>query len=182
MKQKITATVYVNASAVLGFISLWHIYRHPWFILVSVVSLLTANFLAFMKHKKNLNRRKFLLLVFINYLLIGAIVAIPSVYGGVNKAGSLIAQVVFGPIISWKQILTLELPLGTYQAVLTPVVVLTLFFVAYPLALFWDSSKHVLLATFLPWTILVVGIIFGSGNINFFAFEFFSLQLLLGLI
>ncbi|HUH52445.1 MAG TPA: hypothetical protein VLZ31_00140 [Microbacteriaceae bacterium] len=181
LRIKIADATAINTIAIIGFIAVWNIYQHLWFFVVAGISLIVANAVAFLKIKFNIRFSVYLATLLVSYLVVAVLFAIPNVYSDPANSLPLILQVVLAPVAVWKQLITLDLPLGTYQAVLTPVVFVTLALVPQSLILLWSESKRLLLAIPLAWGILLFGISFGSSSITML-FGSFSLQLFLGLL
>lgn len=60
------------------------------------------------------------------YLLLAVPLAVPSSLRSVGEAGRGLLDAITGVVLGWKQLATLEPPLGDYQAVLVPMLVVTL--------------------------------------------------------
>lgn len=181
LRIKIIDAIAINTIAIIGFLAVWNIYQNLWFFVVAGISLIVANAVAFVKTKFKLRLSAYLAILFGSYFVVATLFAIPNVYSDPANSLPLVLQVVLAPVAVWKQLITLDLPLGTYQAVLTPVVFLTLALVSQSLILLWSGSKRLLVAVILVWCILIFGISFGSSSVSVL-FGRFSLQLFLGLL
>lgn len=163
---RIVDAIFVNLLAVVGLVAMWDIYADPWFIVVAGVSLVAANLIAWFKTFKKLRMRNFVALLAAAYVLVAILFAAPSIYSAPAESLPLILQILVAPVAGWKQLLTLDLPLGTYQAMLAPVVLLTIFIVGFALALVLQNSKRWVLAVPLLLALTVFGIGFGSSAVS----------------
>src|SRR5690606_35596225 len=70
----------------------------------------------------------------------------------------------FGVILGWKQLLTLDLPLGDYQAVLVPLLVVTLFG-SYAATRLAGAGRAALVTPLILFAMAGFGIAFGTSEI-----------------
>lgn len=152
----------LNAVLIVGMVSVFFIYRDTWFLLSAFVSLAAGNALAWFSSRGAWLWWVTLLAAYASYVVAGILVGSPNIYeGGVSIPRRLVA-VVAGPITGWKELLTLELPLGTYQstqavAILVGIAAsLTCFLVA------WKAKRLWPLAAVCALLVLFFGISFGS--------------------
>jgi len=116
--------VLFNAVFVIGAVLAWPIYQHPSFIALVVVSLLLANLIALSAQWRAWRTRTLVAVTTATFVLAGVPLAIPSSL--TSPAGVLrgVLSLITGVITSWKDLLTLSLPVGSYQAVLVPAFVM----------------------------------------------------------
>lgn len=95
------------------------------------------------------------------YLIVAVPLAIPSGLTSVPAALAGVRDAVFGVVVGWKQILTLKPPLGEYQAVLVPFL-LVMFFGAFAATLLvTHRGRRAVLAPVVLSAMSVFGIAFG---------------------
>lgn len=97
------------------------------------------------------------------FLLVGVPLAIPSrAIAGLLPSLDGVTQLVAGVALGWKQLVTITLPVGAYQALLVPPFVLLLLcsIVAVTIALRAQQREF---AAMPPVVVLIVGIAFGSS-------------------
>ncbi|OAN43211.1 transglutaminase domain-containing protein [Microbacterium sp. H83] len=88
-----------------------------------------------------------------------ALTSVPAFFGGLRDA-------VLGVVLGWKQMLTLNPPLGEYQAVLIPFLVVMLFGAFLATLLVLESGRRALLAVPVLTAMSVFGIAFGLSGVS----------------
>ncbi|MBW8871160.1 MAG: transglutaminase domain-containing protein, partial [Leifsonia sp.] len=98
------------------------------------------------------------------YLALGVQLAVPSeaAAGGLLPSGPGFADLVEGTWLSWKQLVTISVPVGSYQALLVPAFILTLIATVLTVTIALRSSRPELAAV-PPVVLLVAGILLGSS-------------------
>ena len=99
-----------------------------------------------------------------SYFVLGVPLAVPSeATGGILPTGPGLATLVTATWESWKQLVTISLPVGSYQALLVPAFILTLLATVVGLTVAL-RAKHGELAAIPPVLLLAAGILLGSGS------------------
>lgn len=127
-----TLTVF-NAVFVIAALLAWPIYQHLAFIVLVTVSLIVANALVLLANRRTWRTRTLVLVAGALFLVLGVPLAVPSSLTSPAAAFGGLLTLLTGLITSWRDLLTLSLPVGSYQAVLVPAYVV--FFIAPLLAL-----------------------------------------------
>ena len=111
----------------LASAALWPIYRSPELITLIAVSLIVGSAVAILGLWRKWTFVTTVLATVIAFLIIGVPVAVPSEvqYSVFPTLGGLV-DLIFGVALGWKQLLTISLPVGSYQALLVPALVLVL--------------------------------------------------------
>jgi hypothetical protein len=98
------------------------------------------------------------------FLILGVPLAIPSeATGGILPTGQGFVTLVTATWESWKQLVTISLPVGSYQALLVPAFILTLLSIVIGLTIAL-RAKHGELAAIPPVLLLAAGIMLGPGS------------------
>lgn len=100
------------------------------------------------------------------YLVIAVPLAVPSALQSVPAVATGLRDAVFGVVLGWKQLLTLDLPLGEYQAVLVPFLVVVLFG-SFAAAMLVGRGKAIATAA-VPVVVAmtVFGMAFGASQVS----------------
>lgn len=101
-----------------GVLAAWPIYRTPWLWIVALVALLLGAGLAWARERWRLSFPVFAALVLVAFALTVVPVAVPQSLTADPLRG--LANGLAAVALGWKQLLTLDLPVGTYQSVLVP--------------------------------------------------------------
>ena len=108
----------------------WPVYESIRVVVIAVVSLILATGVILAARQLKLRWWGLVLGAILVYVLAVVPLAIPSAFGSLATLVGGLRDGIAGITIGWKQLLTLDLPLGDYQAVLVP-----LFVVFYLMAL-----------------------------------------------
>ncbi|CAN5366402.1 transglutaminase-like domain-containing protein [soil metagenome] len=148
-------TMAIAASA------LWPIYRAPALIVLVGVSLALGSLLVIVSAELSWPSITVLLVSVALFLLVGVPLAVPSrTQFGVLPTVDGLVDLVAGVALGWKQLLTISLPVGDYEALLVPALVLMLggTIVGLTVAL---RSKRGELAVLVPIVVFLVATAFG---------------------
>lgn len=155
--------IWLNALLLVGVASVWPLFEHAWLLVVVGVALLVGNMIGWLSCLHGWAWWRTIGAVLLAYLLLGVPVAAPEVWRAPAAAPSLAQSVLTAPVTGWKDILTLDLPLGTYQATLAPIFLLMLVAPVLMLTLAWKTTRAWPLAVVVGLGATVVGIMFGSS-------------------
>ncbi|MBL3687850.1 hypothetical protein D3248_12915 [Leucobacter zeae] len=156
----------VAAMAVLAGIAAMPVYRTPrvW-VLVGVAA---AFSFGIVWAGKRLRWGALALVALLGACLVALVpLAVPSALGGgiggiVDGLGDGLAAVALG----WKQLLTLTLPVGTYQSVLVPLLVVTVVSCAASTALALGGGRRTVLAGLPALLPVLFGTVFGASTVS----------------
>ncbi|WP_170159844.1 DUF3488 and transglutaminase-like domain-containing protein [Frondihabitans australicus] len=148
----------------IACVTLWPVYVSVDFVVLVVVSLVVGAAIALAGTFLRLSSFWLLLATVVAFGLFGVAVAVPSQaqYGVLPTVDGL-RELVQGVALSWKQLVTITLPVGSYQALLVPAFVLVLPGTVIGLSTALRSSRAEL-ALVPPVVVFVAGIILGSSQ------------------
>lgn len=107
--------------------ALWPIYEDRRFIVLVAVTVVLASAVALLGAVFRWPGYVVVMVGFLVFLLAGVPLAVPDeAIGGVLPSGSGLVQLLSSVALGWKQLLTIVLPVGDYQALLVPAFVLIL--------------------------------------------------------
>ena len=114
-------------STAIAATALWPIYRSMALVILVGVALVAGTAIAISGAYLRWSSPAVMLTTIVAFLLIGVPLAVPAKtqYGVLPTLGGLL-DLVFGVALGWKQLLTITLPVGDYQALLVPALVLVL--------------------------------------------------------
>ena len=171
-----TNTVLLWIATAIASSALWSTYRSPQLVILVIAATLAGTAIAILSARFLWSSLPTLLVTLAVYVLIGVPLAIPDrAVFGVLPSMQGITDLVAGTALSWKQLLTITLPVGSYQALLVPALVLVLgsTTIALVTAL---RARFGELGAIGPTVLFVVAILFGPG------FSTFPLPAALGLL
>ena len=145
----------------IASITLWPIYQSSAIVVLIAVTTVAASIIAILGSLFGWSSSTVLLATVGAFVVFGVPLAVPqeAAYGVLPTFEGL-RQLVAGVALGWKQLLTITLPVGNYQALLVPpfVLLLVLIVTALSLAL---RSRFGDIGVAAPVIIFVVGVIFG---------------------
>ena len=154
----------------------WPIYQDARFIVVVVVATLVGSAIAILGAVLRWPSAIVAPVTVVAFALVGVPLAVPSqaLYGVLPTLGGeieLFAAVALG----WKQLLTITLPVGSYQSLLVPALVLVLLSAVVALSVALRSRRGDL-AVIAPVVLFIVGLAFGAREAHW------PIELALGLL
>ncbi len=142
----------------------WPVYQVGHFVVLAVVTVGAGCLIALLGALFGWSAARLMLIAFGVYLLLGVPLAVPGqTFAGVLPKLDGIVQLVAGIALGWKQLLTIALPVGTYQALLVPVFALLLAASVAGLSIAL-RARHGELGVLAPVVVFVTGIVFGSAH------------------
>lgn len=158
-----TAVTAVLLMAMLGAAMMpwWPIYESPAFIVTSTVAILAGSAIGIAGARRHWPSWLVVVVVFGAYLVLGVPAAVPGrAFGGLLPTPQGLVDLIAAAALSWKQLVTIAVPVGSYQALLVPPFLLGLIAstCAVTIAL---RSRHPAAAVIPPALLLVAGIALG---------------------
>lgn len=134
MRRRTTGPVFVLVNTVMVWLStaiaataLWPIYRSTALVVLVVVALAVGSLIVILSAEFRWPSIAVLLATVGAFLAVGVPLAVPGkAQLGVLPTPDGIVDLVAGVALGWKQLLTISLPVGDYQALLVPALVLVL--------------------------------------------------------
>lgn len=158
--------VLLTGVALVGLAAVWDMYAHLWLALATLVALIVATALARFAVARRWRLWVRVVAGFAAYLIVGALVAAPEQYRDIAQVPGLLLGVLTAPVTGWKDLLTLDLPLGVYQSTLAPTVFLFTILPYTALQVAWGSRRWWPLAAPAMLLLTVYGIAFGSSDMR----------------
>lgn len=123
----VSATAFTVVAWGVIAVVLWPIYRDPAFVVLAVVSIALGTTLALVGAVVRWPAWGTALAVLAAFTVLGVPLAVPSrtVYGVLPEPAGLL-DLYAGVALGWRQLITIDLPVGSYQALLVPAFVLLL--------------------------------------------------------
>ena len=156
--------LFAVIAVALGAWSFWPMYQSSAFIVMLVATLLLGTAIAVAGWAWRLASIAVAGLILLVYLGTGVQLAVPSeaAAGGLLPSPEGFLDLVQGTWLSWKQLVTITVPVGSYQALLVPAFLLTLLATVLTVTIALRSSRPEL-AAIPPVLLVVAGILLGSS-------------------
>lgn len=161
---------YVVVAGALATVAAWPVYAAPRMLLVALVGVVAG--LALAIATRLLRLRGWLAALFavgatvVVHALLVVPVAVPGAVGDVPTWLRGIRDGFVGVVVGWKQLLTLSLPLGEYQAVLVPFLLVMLVGTLVAALLVMPDGRRSPLAVVVGFAMSGFGLAFGSSSLS----------------
>ncbi|CAN5326866.1 transglutaminase-like domain-containing protein [soil metagenome] len=159
-------TLFFWAAMAVASVQLWPIYQAPALVLTVAVTVGVASIVAILGAVLRWKTAVVVLVGLAVYFAFGVPLAVPDrAIGGVLPSLDGERELMAGTALGWKQLLTITLPVGAYQALLVPVFVLVLVATVAGLSAALRARAGDL-AVLAPVTVFIVAIVFGADFAN----------------
>ena len=155
---------YIVVGAAIAVALAWPIYQSPRVVLVGAVATLLGVGLVVLGGRLKWPGWVLALGAVAAYLLVVVPVAIPAALSSPLRILRGLGDGVVGVVVGWKQVLTLSLPLGEYQAVLVPLLVVVLLGTLLATLLVLRTRRFAAAAVPVVLLMSVFGLVFGSSD------------------
>ncbi|MCT9820633.1 transglutaminase-like domain-containing protein [Microbacterium sp. W1N] len=162
----IVGALLLDALFLVGALAVWPLHRDPALLIAIGVALVLAHLIALAGLRWSWNGWWLALVTFAAYVVVGVPVAAPTMLGSMPQLVAALRAVVTAPVTGWKDLLTLELPLGAYQATLAPTFLLFLAVPVAALSLAWRARRLWVLAPLVGLLLPAYGVLFGAGTLR----------------
>lgn len=154
--------VFFAAAMLVGAIPLWPVYQSPRLIVLVLGALIGGALIALAGLRYRWPGFVVLLATVGFWLVFGAALALPAqAVGGVLPTPASTLELVRASVLGWKQLVTISLPVGTYQSLLVPALVLILVATVVGLSVALRSRRPAW-GFSLPAVVMIVGIAIGD--------------------
>ncbi|TBN57856.1 hypothetical protein EYE40_10895 [Glaciihabitans arcticus] len=148
---------------VLGAVAAWPIYETPAFVILVAVSVVLAAAVAFTAFIRSWSWLTVVLLTLGAYLVIGVPLAVPDALASLGELVGGFLTLLTASVFGWKQLVTVTIPVGTYQGLLVPALLVFLFGTVGALSIAWRAKKTYWIALPVAFAVQLFGLIFGSA-------------------
>ncbi|MFB9310409.1 hypothetical protein BJY17_000139 [Agromyces hippuratus] len=153
--------VLVVAMLAAAMLPWWPVYESPAFLVAAAVAIAAGVAIGVIGARFRLPSWIIVLSVFGAYLVLGVPAAVPgAAIGGILPTPSGIVELLAGAALSWKQLVTISVPVGSYQALLVPPFLLGLVTATAAISIALRSRRPAA-AALPPAVLLIAGIALG---------------------
>lgn len=166
MRRIVAGSLYVAVVVVLAAVAAWPIYRSPSFLLLVAVASVLGGGIAALVQWRTLSGWLTALLLAGALLAVGVPLGVParatdpvSFAKGLEELGS-------GLLVGWKDLLTVDLPVGSYRNLLVPALVVFLVGTTAALLLTWRTDGVAVAAVPVALAMTGFGLLFGRTSVS----------------
>ena len=158
--------LYALAAVGLAAVAAWPVYRSVSFVLLVAAASVLAGAIAALVAWRRWNGWAAAGLLAGALLVVGVPVAVPSRAGAPAPFLQGLGELVAGLLWGWKDLLTVDLPVGSYRNLLVPALVVFLVGTASVLLLSWRTDALAVLAVPVAIAMAGFGLLFGSTELS----------------
>jgi hypothetical protein len=160
----VISTTFFAAATAIAAAAFWPVYETTAFLIMAAVTIVVASLIAIVGARFRWPGPVMVGVTLLAYLALGVPLAIPgSAIAGVLPSGQGMLDLLQGAALGWRQLLTIALPVGSYQNLLVPAFLLLLVtvIIGLSIALRFESGE---LAALAPVLVIVLGFAFGPRD------------------
>lgn len=162
----VAGSVFVAATVVLAAAAAWPIYRDAAFLLLAVASALAATAAAALAWRRRWGGWRVAALLAVAVLVLGVPLAVPTRAGSAPDVVRGLGDVATGVVLAWKDLVTVDLPVGTYRNLLVPALIVFLVGTCAALLLAWREDRAAYGAVPIALAMISFGLFFGRTTVS----------------
>lgn len=162
----VAGSLFAAAIVVIAVLASWPIYRSPAFLIMAGVAVAAAAVIAALAWRRRWSPLLTGGVLAGAFLVLGVPLAVPSRMGGPLDILRGIADLGAGAIVGWKDLLTVDLPLGSYRNLLVPAFVVFLVGTCLLLLLAWRGDRRAYAAPVVAVAMVSFGLLFGRTEVS----------------
>jgi hypothetical protein len=162
----VAGSVFVAATVVLAAAAAWPIYRDAAFLLLAVASALAATAAAALAWRRRWGGWRVAALLAVAVLVLGVPLAVPTRAGSAPDVVRGLGDVASGVVLAWKDLVTVDLPVGTYRNLLVPALIVFLVGTCAALLLAWREDRAAYGAVPIALAMISFGLFFGRTTVS----------------
>lgn len=159
----IVSSVLVAALIALAAAAAWPIYARGSFLVLVIVASLVGAGLALLGDRRRWGAAMTALTLLLAYLVLGIPLAMPGAFDTLLTA---IGQLIVAPVTSWMQLVTIELPVGLYQATAVPALIVFLVGSTLALRFVWRTGPESVWSVPVLIVMNAFGPLFGASTVS----------------
>lgn len=153
--------LYVYGMVAVAALAAWPIYRSGSFVLVVVASVVVATAIALVSRARAWPGWLMLGATAVAAVVLGVLLAVPARAGDVAQLPAALGDVLLGAVTGWKDLVTVDLPVGSYRNLLVPALIVFLFGTVFALRLAWLNGRAHAFAAIVTLAMVFFGLAFG---------------------
>lgn len=158
--------VLAGAIVAIAAVAAWPIYRSGSFVLLVAVGTLVAAAIAAVAWRRRWNGWIVAGVLAFAVLVLGVPLAVPSRLGGPAEFARGLGELASGVVLGFKDLVTVELPVGSYRNLLVPALLVFLVGTCVVLLLAWRESRVAYAAVPVALGMVTFGLLFGRASVS----------------
>ncbi|WP_308291274.1 transglutaminaseTgpA domain-containing protein [Microbacterium ureisolvens] len=157
---------FAAAIAVIAAVAAWPIYRSGTFALLFVAGTVVAGGIAAVAWWRRWSGWAVAGALALAILVLGVPLAVPSRLGSPDDVVRGLGELAAGLVLGWKDLVTVELPVGSYRNLLVPALVVFLVGTCTVLLLAWREDRAAYAAVPVALGMVTFGLFFGRATVS----------------
>jgi hypothetical protein len=157
----LAGSLYTAAAVTIAALAAWPIYRSPAFVLLVAVSAAVAATIVSVAQRRGWSGWSVAAAIAAAFFLVGVPLAVPAALTAPEGFGGGFIDLLAGAVVGWKDLVTVDLPVGSYRNLLVPALVVFLVGTAAVLRLSWRADHVAYGAVPVAFAMTGFGILFG---------------------
>jgi len=162
----VAGSLFIAAVVAIAAVAAWPIYRDWSFLLAVGVSALVAAAVAALAWSRRWGGWRVAGLLAVAFVVLGIPLAVPSRLGSPLELARGLADVGLGALFAWKDLITVDLPVGTYRNLLVPALIVFLVGTCAGLLLSWREGRSAYAAVPVALAMVSFGLFFGRTSVS----------------
>lgn len=162
----VAGTAFTVVIVAVAAIAAWPIYRSGSYLLLVGSAVLAAAAIAATGWLRRWSAWIVAAALAVGMLLLGVPLAVPSRLGGPAELTRGLGELASGVVLGWKDLVTVELPVGSYRNLLVPALVVFLVGACALLLLAWRDDRAAYLAVPVGLAMVSFGLFFGRTTVS----------------
>lgn len=162
----VAGSLFIAAVVAIAAVAAWPIYRDWSFLLAVGVSALVAAAIAALAWSRRWGGWRVAALLAVAFVVLGIPLAVPSRLGSPLELVRGLADLGLGALFAWKDLITVDLPVGTYRNLLVPALIVFLVGTCAGLLLSWREGRSAYAAVPVALAMVSFGLFFGRTSVS----------------
>ncbi|GAA3906568.1 transglutaminase-like domain-containing protein [Microbacterium invictum] len=162
----IAGTAWVAVIVVIAAVAAWPIYRTSAFLTLVAVASVLALAVATLVHRRGWGGWAVAGILAVIMFVVGVPLAVPSRVGGPAELLRGLEELAGGVVLGWKDLVTVDLPVGSYRNLLVPALVIFLVGTTVLLLLVWRADRWAYAAVPVSIAMVAFGLLFGRTTVS----------------
>lgn len=159
------ATLVVWLLVAVASVTWWPVYRDTSMVVAGAAAVVVGTLVAVLGASFRLSSPVVGLATVAGFALVGVPAAVPSETDGVLPTGTGLVDLFAGVALGWKQLVTISLPVGSYEALLVPYFATTLVVTVTSVSVATRASRQEL-GAIAPFVLFVAGVVVGPTRLD----------------
>ncbi|WP_314505715.1 transglutaminaseTgpA domain-containing protein [uncultured Microbacterium sp.] len=162
----VAGSLFVAVVVALAASAAWPIYRDAAFLLLVGLSALVATAIAALAWTRRWGGWPVAGLLGVAFVVLGIPLAVPSRLGDPLEYARGVADLATGAVFAWKDLITVDLPVGTYRNLLVPALIVFLVGTCAALLAAWQKGRAAYAAVPIALAMISFGMFFGRSSVS----------------